>query len=65
VESLGKPNDGSVSQSVLAFDDLIQGPLQVFLKHSNTVGGLVLEQALLLKEAFDAQSISSFHHQIT
>ncbi|TPX67087.1 hypothetical protein SpCBS45565_g03994 [Spizellomyces sp. 'palustris'] len=46
---------GSGGPSVTAFEDLIGGPLQVYVSGSAAIGGLVKEQAESLREAIQAQ----------
>ncbi|CAL1538504.1 unnamed protein product [Lymnaea stagnalis] len=52
--SAGGDSD-AVSPYVLAYDDLIAGPLSKYISLSNDVGGDVKAQAQLVKSAFDAQ----------
>lgn len=44
-----------VSPAVAKFEDLLDGPLENYLKLSNVLGGLVSEQALAVGQAFVAQ----------
>ncbi|BFZ11262.1 hypothetical protein BsWGS_14301 [Bradybaena similaris] len=45
----------AVSPYVVAYDDIVSGPLAKFLSLSNDIGGDVKSQAGLVKQAFDAQ----------
>ncbi|KAK6960044.1 adenylyl cyclase-associated protein 2 [Biomphalaria glabrata] len=51
----GDTSSDAVSPFVLAFDEIISGPLAKYLSLSNTVGGDVKTQASLVKSAFEAQ----------
>ncbi|KAJ3116008.1 F-actin-capping protein subunit alpha [Phlyctochytrium bullatum] len=48
-------SDAKSAPAVVAFEELISGPLQTFLNHANAIGGLVQEQAGHVKDAFAAQ----------
>ena len=45
----------SVSPYVVAYDDIVAGPLSKFISLSSEISGDVKKQAVLVKEAFDAQ----------
>ena len=51
----GEVDSDSLSQSLSAYDQIISGPLTMFINTSNTIGGDVAQQAAYISAVFQAQ----------
>ena len=51
----GEVDSDSLSQSLSAYDQIISGPLAIFINTSNTIGGDVAQQAAYISAVFQAQ----------
>jgi hypothetical protein len=53
----------TVSPYVVAYEDILKGPVQQFLKHSNTIGGDVKTQVLFInKLELSKRILDPFHY---